>query len=117
MVHDYPETCQWLEEGAVWPGHVDGVVFPTCVKSIVRNSPPPRPAGLAKCDRDTCLRWEADRFRFPPYQYKPGFVIGAFFPLANANCFTVWVLIIHLFVGLREKSKRTPKASKTCVNF
>ena len=75
MVHEYPEVSQWLEEGAVWPGEVERVVFPTCMKSIVRSCPPPKPAGLSKCDRDTCWRWEADRFRFPPYQYKSGYLI------------------------------------------
>ena len=44
MVHEYPEVSQWLEEGAVWPGEVERVVFPTCMKSIVRSCPPPMQA-------------------------------------------------------------------------
>ena len=65
----YPSTEQWLTEGHWWNGDGQDVSFPTCMKAIPRTCPPPRPAGLLKCDRDCILRWEADDFRFPPYQY------------------------------------------------
>ena len=70
MPHEYPHREQWLEEG--WEPSLgeEEVIYPTCMKSIVRRAPPPRPAGLNKCDFDTQQRWEADSFRFPPYQYK-----------------------------------------------
>ena len=73
--HPYPNSDTWLEEGSYWPGEGWGTVFPTCLKSIVRQRPPPAPAGLNKCDESTILRWQADSFRFPPYQYKEEFII------------------------------------------
>ena len=65
----YPLTDQWIEDGHWWNGDGQGVTFPTCMKAIPRRCPPPRPAGLQKCDTDCIRRWEADSFRFPPYQY------------------------------------------------
>ena len=75
MDHEYPKSEQWLEPQAVWPGENLGTIFPTAMKSIPRQQPPPRPAGLDRTDRDCRLRWEADSFRFPPYQYHEKFVI------------------------------------------
>eukprot|EP00435_Cladocopium_sp_Y103_P075011 s43_g53.t1 len=46
----YPPTSSWIEEGHVWEGEQWGAIFPTCLKSIPRLRPPPRPAGLQKCD-------------------------------------------------------------------
>ena len=40
------------------------------MKAIPRQAPPPRPVGLARCDNGTRGRWQADQFKFPPYQYK-----------------------------------------------
>ena len=45
------------------------------MKSIPRRQPPPKPAGLQKCTPDCVARWEADDFRFPPYQYDWKFLI------------------------------------------
>lgn len=70
-----PQTEQWLEPGKVWEGEKSHGVFPTCMKSIPRKTPPPRPAGLDRCDENTIQRWVADEFRFPPYQYKQHFLI------------------------------------------
>ena len=75
MPHAYPELSQWLEAGAVWPGFDQGAVFPTCMKSIKRKVPPPRPAGIDRVGIDARQRWEADDFRYPPYQYDDRFVI------------------------------------------
>ena len=72
---DYPETSQWLTPGAAWPGESEGAVFPTAMKAIVRQRPPPRPAGLSRCGPDTIGRWQADQYRFPPYHYLPQYVI------------------------------------------
>ena len=73
--HSYPNTGDWLEEGAVWPGEEWDATFPTCLKAIPRHRPPPAPAGWSKCDGPTLQRWEADAYRFPPYQYKEQFVV------------------------------------------
>jgi site-specific DNA-cytosine methylase len=71
----YPEVCQWLTEGYHWEGGNWGTIFPTCLKSIPRNAPPPRPAGLQKCDAETRKRWQEDSFRYPPYQYQSQYII------------------------------------------
>ena len=71
----YPETQCWLEPGTIWHGETEGACFPTCMKAIVREHPPPRPAGIEKCDKATLQRWRADQYRYPPYQYKDSYVI------------------------------------------
>ena len=71
----YVRSEQWLEEGCYWPGEADGHVFPTAMKSIPRVRPPPKPAGYSRCDEDCLARWQADDFRYPPYQYGAQFVI------------------------------------------
>eukprot|EP00435_Cladocopium_sp_Y103_P016319 s2345_g4.t1 len=73
--HEYPTLGQWLEEGCIWPGYERGTILPTCMKSIKRARPPPSPAGLNRVDYEGKLRWEADQYRFPPYQYSSQFVI------------------------------------------
>ena len=71
----YPETEQWLTPGHTWAGKEQGAIFPTCMKSIPRKVPPPRPAGLEKADAGTKRRWKEDSFRYPPYQYDSKFII------------------------------------------
>ena len=71
----YPLQQNCLTEGYEWTGGSTGAVFPTCLKSIPRTQPPPRPAGLNKCDRATIQRWKDDQYRYPPYQYGPNFII------------------------------------------
>ena len=75
MHHHYPELKQWLEEGATWPGYDNDEILPTAMKSIPRVAPPPKPAGINRTDEATRLRWKADKFRFPPYQYAERFII------------------------------------------
>ena len=84
---EYPSSNAWLAPGAVWHGEQDGAVFPTAMKAIKRRQPPPRPAGLARCSADCVARWEADEYRFPPYQYDWKFVItrGEKWRLINAD--------------------------------
>ena len=72
---EYPTTEQWLTPGYSWHGEKSGTVFPTCMKAIVRDFPPPRPAGLEKCDAECRGRWRADSYRYPPYQYQEQFLI------------------------------------------
>ena len=44
--------------------------FVTFTTSRPREQPGFRPAGLDRCAPHEKLRWEADSFRFPPYQYR-----------------------------------------------
>ena len=71
----YPELFQWLDPEADWPGFWEGAILPTCMKSIKRARPPPKPAGLHRVDHNGQMRWMADEYRFPPYQYHEKFVI------------------------------------------
>lgn len=73
--YPYPELGQWLEEGASWPGFEQGTILPTCMKCIKRTRPPLAPAGIDRVSQDGKLRWAADDFKFPPYQYDDRFVI------------------------------------------
>ena len=59
---------QWLREGWQWGDRVAQPPFPCFMKAIARSAPPPRPVGLQRCSDDARGRWEADSFRFPPYQ-------------------------------------------------
>ena len=73
----YPQVGCWLTPGTRWMGESEGACFPTCMKAIVRSRPPPRPAGIEKCDPDTLERWRVDDYRYPPYQYKfPYLIMG-----------------------------------------
>ena len=72
---EYPETSSWLEDGFEWPGRDRGAIFPTAMKAIRRSQPPPRPAGLARCGEDAVARWQADEYRYPPYQYSDDFIL------------------------------------------
>ena len=63
----------WIREGSEVSSQ--DVIFPTCMKSIVRRQPPPAPAGISRCDSATISRWRADEYRFPPYRYKPQYVL------------------------------------------
>ena len=74
-VAPYPETSQWIQPGKEWKGEGVQAVFPTCMKSIPRVAPPPKPAGLDRCNEATINRWVSDEFRFPPYQYREQFLI------------------------------------------
>lgn len=84
---EYPQMEQWMDDGFEWKGGQEGAVLPTCLKSIPRRCPPPRPAGLGKCDWETKERWREDSFRYPPYQYQAQFVFTneSTWRLVNAN--------------------------------
>lgn len=70
----YPQVEDWITPGHYWPGGSSGAVLPTCMKAIVKSKPPPAPAGSSRCDAATKQRYEADEYRYPPYQYGPQFV-------------------------------------------
>ena len=72
MSGEFPPLSSWVRPG--WQPTTEGVTYPTCMKSIPRDRPPPRPAGLNRCDDASVRRWESDSFRFPPYQYKYQFL-------------------------------------------
>ena len=65
----YPDQQSWVEPDVVWPGGNSGAILPTSMKAIVRQRPPPQPAGIEKCSHDTLRRYAADSYRYPPYQY------------------------------------------------
>ena len=69
----WPNSAQWLDEGASECN--EGVVYPTCMKAIRRERPPPKPAGISRTDARCRARWEAEDFRFPPYQYKSDYLL------------------------------------------
>lgn len=62
----YPQTKDWITPGFRWEGEEVGAIFPTCLKSIPRSAPPPKPAGLGKTDIATRKRWADDSYRYPP---------------------------------------------------
>ena len=70
----YPAQSSWMTPGSVWPGGETGTILPTAMKAIPRSRPPVGPAGIERCDWETLQRYEADEFRFPPYQYKQKFI-------------------------------------------
>lgn len=71
----YPSVKSWIREDSWWEGHQHDVVFPTAMKAIKRNQPPPRPAGLERTPSDGVARWRADSYRYPPYQYKSQYIL------------------------------------------
>lgn len=73
MSAKFPENERWVEKG--FHPTCPGVTYPTFMKAIVRQRPPPSPAGLRRCDWYTVRRWESDSYRFPPYQYKYEFLM------------------------------------------
>ena len=71
----YPDLEQWLRPDSEWEYADAGIVFPTCMKCVPKSKPPPAPAGFSRCDSDTLARWQSDDYRYPPYQYKPEYII------------------------------------------
>eukprot|EP00435_Cladocopium_sp_Y103_P038382 s3254_g10.t1 len=65
---------QWIRPGWRWEAP-EGTCFPTFMKSIKRSRPPPQPAGLDRTSEETRERWRQHEYRYPPYQYKPQFLL------------------------------------------
>eukprot|EP00435_Cladocopium_sp_Y103_P072813 s379_g41.t1 len=63
----------WIEEG--WRRCSPSTPLPTFMEAIPRKRPPPRPAGLDRCEPSAVERWESDCFKFPPYQYRRQFLL------------------------------------------
>ena len=51
------------------------VALPTFTTSRPRSEAGPRPAGLKNCLPHELQRWQQDKHRFPPYQYKDMFLV------------------------------------------
>ena len=68
-------TGAWIRPGWTWELESPSNKFPTFMKSIKRQTPPPYPAGMDKCTPETLRRWREDCFRFPPYQYADRFLL------------------------------------------
>ena len=71
----WPSDEQWITPGFWWDKQEEDTIFPTAMKAIKRSHPPPQPAGIERCDFETKLRWRADQFRYPPYQYKSQYIL------------------------------------------
>lgn len=71
----WPSLGQWITPGFWWDRESYDTIFPTAMKAIKRQRPPPAPAGIGRCDDDTISRWRADSFRYPPYQYKSQYIL------------------------------------------
>ena len=66
---------QWIRPGWKWQPEDARTRFPTFMKSIRRQRPPPVPAGLHRTSQATRLLWEENNFRYPPYQFRPEFLL------------------------------------------
>ena len=71
---EYPQLEDWITPGWEWTGYHDHVILPTAMRSVPKDHPPPFPAGYGQCGADTLQRWQADAYRFPPYQYKAKYI-------------------------------------------
>ena len=72
------EPLEWvLDGGWEWPGQMldANARFPTFTRAIPRSRPPPQPAGLKQCDEATIARWKENHMMFPPYTFKPEFLV------------------------------------------
>jgi hypothetical protein len=58
-----------LERGGARFAGYEAVPFLTFVRGGSKKAPGFHPAGLNRCSEKELSRWEADKFRFPPYQY------------------------------------------------
>ena len=71
----YPSVDQWITDNFEWPGEHTAKAFPTCMRAVWKDSPPPQPAGLSRADRDCQTRWEVSGFVYPPYQFRSEFLL------------------------------------------
>eukprot|EP00435_Cladocopium_sp_Y103_P009201 s976_g2.t1 len=70
-------TAQWIRPGWTWTQESTQNKFPTFMKAIKRQRPPPVPVGLNKATPTMVTMWTEDEYRFPPYQYHPRFWLEA----------------------------------------
>jgi hypothetical protein len=67
---DAGDPKRWLSAGASFEGADSCNKLPTAERSIPRNAPPFRPAGVEPCEDDALARWIEDDFCVAPYQYR-----------------------------------------------
>lgn len=63
----------WVDPG--WRRCCPEEKLPTFMKAISRQRPPPKPAGISRCEPEALQRWASDAYRFPPYQYQRKFLL------------------------------------------
>ncbi|CAK0901035.1 unnamed protein product, partial [Prorocentrum cordatum] len=84
----WPFWAEWLESGASRPRGERGARA-TFTRPIPREEPPVAPAGLASTGPAARARWEADQYRYAPYQNKLGNRVydrqGCLRPLTSAE--------------------------------
>ena len=68
-----PPISHWKPKG--WQITTQSPMFPTFVRAIKRDNPPYRPAGIESCDDETLRRWKEAKYIYPPYQFKPEFLV------------------------------------------
>lgn len=68
VLKGYQELSQVLRSG--WLKVEPGQAFPTFTASRPQSRPGRKPAGLRTCNAEELQRWQQDKHRFPPYQYK-----------------------------------------------
>eukprot|EP00438_Fugacium_kawagutii_P009647 Skav214996 [mRNA] locus=scaffold508:815286:819802:- [translate_table: standard] len=66
-LHAWQDLDEVCEEG--WTKVDPSRPFPTFTTSRPRDRPGRKPAGVTQCTEQELDRWQADSFRFPPYQY------------------------------------------------
>lgn len=95
----FPPTESWIEPNCSWPGGEEGYFLPTAMKSIPRDRPPVRPAGINKCSWETLERYREDGYRYPPYQYQGQYM----FYTAEGNWRTIGAEEKELLMGFGWK--------------
>ena len=92
------EPKHWTDPGWQWCGAPE-YSLPSFIRSAPRKSPGLLPAGLASTPADARRRWQADKHRFPPYQYKKEF---CFRPLSGGRRLrvaSIWEREVLMFLG------------------
>eukprot|EP00435_Cladocopium_sp_Y103_P034012 s218_g8.t1 len=64
------------DDGWSWPAGTEdeNQKLPTFTRAIPRVKPPPYPAGLASCSKETLRFWREDQMKYPPYTYQAPFL-------------------------------------------
>ena len=83
----YPSLDQWITPGFEWPGEREAGAFPTCMRCVWKDKPPPKPAGLSRADQDCQDRWAVSGYVYPPYQFREEFLLwrGSSWRLINSE--------------------------------
>ena len=66
---DLPACSSWLDAGCSFPQAEKEGRLPTFTRATTKKRPPFRPAGIAGMTEEEKLRWQADAFAQPAYQY------------------------------------------------